>query len=233
MKNIFLLIVIVLFVFMGFKTYSQYKVIEKTQELVVLNESKALSEFIMSFRKTYQQVFLRNNIEITEDTLKLLPVVTTREINDDFTKRMDGSIIIRTVSDRPRDMRNKANEKEKKGIDYFRENKTATEYFTEEHGLYTYMKPLIIDNSCLKCHGEEEKVLPIIKKNYDTAFGYKLGEIRGVLSISVEEREIFGVLYEDYIKMVAINALFYFLTVGFIYYLLEKIGVKEHITKTR
>ena len=83
---------------------------------------------------------------------------------------------------------------------YFRENKDATEYFTEENGMYTYMKPLIIKESCLKCHGKKEDILPIVKNNYNTALGYKLGDVSGVLSISVEEKETFALIDAEVIS---------------------------------
>ena len=53
-----------------------------------------------------------------------------------------------------------------------------------------YMKPIFIDAPCLLCHGQQSEILPqvaeIIKNNYpyDKATGYKIGDLRGAISIS-------------------------------------------------
>lgn len=52
-----------------------------------------------------------------------------------------------------------------------------------------YMKPIFIDAPCLLCHGQQSEILPqvaeIIKNNYpyDKATGYKIGDLRGAISI--------------------------------------------------
>jgi hypothetical protein len=53
-----------------------------------------------------------------------------------------------------------------------------------------YMKPIFVDAPCLLCHGQQSEILPqaaeIIKNNYpyDKATGYKIGDLRGAISIS-------------------------------------------------
>ncbi|OQX49505.1 MAG: hypothetical protein B5M46_05420 [Epsilonproteobacteria bacterium 4484_20] len=57
---------------LSYRTYEQYKEISETQKLIVVNESRSLGEFITAFRQTYQDIFLREHIAITDSSLNLL-----------------------------------------------------------------------------------------------------------------------------------------------------------------
>ncbi|MEK7724817.1 MAG: DUF3365 domain-containing protein, partial [Acidobacteriota bacterium] len=52
-----------------------------------------------------------------------------------------------------------------------------------------YMKPLIVQGMCLKCHGSESEIPADVKKifavNYpkDKAIGYKVGDVRGAITV--------------------------------------------------
>lgn len=55
---------------------------------------------------------------------------------------------------------------------------------TDGQAFLRMYKPLIISASCLICHGTADSIPPLIKELYkeDLATGYKLGDIRGVIS---------------------------------------------------
>ena len=56
---------------------------------------------------------------------------------------------------------------------------------------YRYMKPIYVEVACLQCHGNEEKVKPAIRQflkrkyPFDEAFGYKEGDLRGGISLTI------------------------------------------------
>ena len=58
------------------------------------------------------------------------------------------------------------------------------------------MKPIYVDAACLQCHGNEEKVKPamrlFLKRKYpfDEAFGYKEGELRGGISLTISFKNL-------------------------------------------
>ena len=106
--KIFILFALLLFVTISYKTYEEYYRIQETQKLIILNESQSLAEFISAFRQTYQDTFLREHIEVNEKTLNLLPVKTIAEISNRFSSSVQGDIVVRTVSDRPRNIENMA-----------------------------------------------------------------------------------------------------------------------------
>lgn len=191
----FILFAVLLFMVLSYRTREQYQEISKTQKLIVLHENRSLAEFISSFRQTYQDIFLREHIKITDTTLNLLPVKTIVEISKRFSSKINGEIVIRTVSDRPRNPYNKVDHFEAQMIDYFKSHPEAKYSFTENKGTYSYIKPMYIEKSCLRCHGKREEAVPSIRKRYDKAYDYKVGEIRGVMHIKIKDRDLCSGLY--------------------------------------
>jgi len=229
MRNmkIFIIFALLLFLAIGYKTYEQYNQIQDTQKLIVLNESQSLAEFISAFRQTYQNIFLREHIEVNEKMLNLLPVKTITEISDRFASSVQGDIVIRTVSDRPRNIENQANDFELEMIQYFKDNPKETDKFVQKEKIYYYTKPLLIKQSCLQCHGKREEAIPSIRKNYKAAYGYKLGEIRGLLNIKIKERDFFSAMYYSFTETLLITIFFYVIFLIIIYLLLKKMRRKE------
>jgi hypothetical protein len=178
----FILFSLLLLIFIGFRTYEQYDAIEETEKVILLNESESLAKFISAFRQTYQNIFVKYNIHIDDKTINLLPVKTISEISQKFTDTVQKKIVIRTVSDRPRNSDNMANSFELKMIKYFNDNPTLTDKFIQNDNIYNYVKPLRIQPSCLRCHGKREDAIPSVRDRYSKAYNYKLGEIRGLLN---------------------------------------------------
>ncbi len=225
----FILFALLLFLILSYRTYEHYKEISKTQKLILVNESRSLGEFITAFRQTYQDIFLREHIAITDSSLNLLPVKTITEISERFASKVKGGIIIRTVSDRPRNPLNKADRFETNMIDYFRSHPENKYRFIENKGAYSYLKPLYIEKSCLKCHGKREEAIPSIRKRYDKAYDYKIGEIRGVMHIRIKDRDLFSGLYDDFLTALLSTVLIYILFLIIIYLLIKRIHHKEEV----
>ena len=223
----FIIFAVLLFLALGYKTYEQYHRITETQNYILLNEGKALANFISAFRQTYQDAFLENHIEIDEKTINLLPVKTIAEISSRFSSLSEGSIMVRTVSDRPRNPKNKANGFEMNMIEHFRINNKQNYRFTQQENVYHFVQPLRIKPGCLQCHGKREDAIPSIKKRYDKAYGYKIGEIRGLLNIQIQEKDIFTLLYRDFINVLILTIVIYLVFLAVIYLLIRKLRKDE------
>jgi len=229
MRNVkfFILFSVLLFVAIGYKAYDEYYRIQETQKLIVLKESRSLAEFISAFRQTYQDFFLLYHIEVDEKTINLLPVKSITEISHRFSSSVQGDIVIRTVSDRPRNMDNMANDFELEMIQYFKDSPEDTDKFIQKEDAYYYTKPLLIQQSCLRCHGKREDSPPSIREKYENAYDYKLGEIRGLLNIKINEREFFSAMYSDF-RETLISVLFlYIIFLIVIYILIKKMHAKD------
>jgi diguanylate cyclase (GGDEF)-like protein/PAS domain S-box-containing protein len=223
----FVLFAILLFLALGYKTYEQYQHIIQTEKFIILNEGKALAHFIRAFRHTYQDAFVKNHIEINEKTISLLPVITIGEISARFSDFSKGNIVVRTVSDRPRNPKNKANPFEMETIAYFRKHPDKSYLFVRKDNSYHFTQPLRIKPSCLTCHGKREEALPSIRENYDTAYDYEIGQIRGLMNIRLQEKEIFAVLYRDFVNTLMITFALYLLFLLVIYLLIRKMQSRE------
>ena len=225
--KIFILFSLLLLIFIGFRTYEQYNAIEETEKVILLNESESLAKFISAFRQTYQNIFVKYNIDINDKTINLLPVKTISEISQKFTDNVQKKIIIRTVSDRPRNSDNMANSFELKMIKYFNDNPTHTDKFIQKNNIYNYVKPLRIQASCLRCHGKREDAIPSVRDRYSKAYNYKLGEIRGLLNITINRPKHFSTLYSDFRSNLIETILLYIFFLIITYILIIKIRKKD------
>ncbi len=226
-KKLFILFAFFLFIILGYYTYDKYKQIQNVQKLIILNESKSISKFVLAFRQTYQDIFIRNNIRIDEKTIDLLPVKAITEIGKRYKKSIHNSIVIRTVSDRPRNIKNMANSFEMEMIEYFKTNPNKIDKFVKKDDSYYYTRPIYIKKSCLVCHGNRDNAPPRIRKLYNKAYDYKVGEIRGLINIKIKERHFFNKMYRDFITTIIITILIYFLFLLTIYKLMQKIQKSE------
>ena len=106
---------------------------------------------------------------------------------------------IKRVSDKPRNLANLANSKEKEYIGIFKkdalENKESEPIIVENKGNINFYYPIKINGACLQCHGKplvniQQNTLTEIKKLYpkDKAIGYGINELRGIWSISFKEK---------------------------------------------
>jgi len=63
--------------------------------------------------------------------------------------------------------------------------------YIQDKSEYRYYQPIVINELCLKCHGELDKlgesVRQSLSENYpqDSAIGYKIGDFRGVVRVSI------------------------------------------------
>ena len=226
-KKYFLIFAILLTTVVGYRTYAQYQSITQTQTKILENQTKILVDFIKSFRLTYQNTFLDKNITIDDKTLNLLPVKTTPMIAQHFSKLQNGDIIIKTVSNRPRNPNNKANVFEKDMIEFFKTHRDIKYKFIKQDGSHILVEPLYIQKSCLKCHGEKKTALNSIKSHYSKAYGYHEGELRGLIDIEIKDRGFFNLLYMDFKRNLISNIIILIILLVIIYYLLKNILKKE------
>jgi len=79
--------------------------------------------------------------------------------------------------------------------------------FTNSNGkqFYLYARPIWIEKYCLKCHGQREKAPETIQRLYDTAWNYKVGDLRGILSIKLPASTIAESLWRSFRQDIAIQ----------------------------
>ena len=117
----------------------------------------------------------------------------TQEVAEDF-----GDIEIKRTTFKYRNPKNKPDQYEAEALKFFEKTyketgKLPPYYIQKLKGEYRYYKPLKIQGVCLTCHGDpksmDPKVVKKLKELYpnDKATGYKLGDFRGVIRVSIPE----------------------------------------------
>jgi diguanylate cyclase (GGDEF)-like protein len=171
-------------------------------------ESKTIYHF-RSYLSTISPHVQRKDSNIS--MFACTPAYTVNQVAKLIRKKEN--FYIKQVSDKWRNLSDKPNLYELKAIKYFKIHKNAKEFWEvhkphkhlgmgadKKHIFYAY--PLRIEKSCLLCHGDPKKDVPlkiyneIVKTYGNRGFGYKLGDLRGILSIripyaSINQRIIF------------------------------------------
>lgn len=169
---------------------SSNEIQENIQENIK-KEARVITNYILANRKAYQEKFLRNCIILNDKSLEFLPAHISDDISKEFLKIDEDGYYIRSVSDKPRNPKNLADEEELKSITYFQSDNTKREYFKEYmlngEKYYQYSAPLVTTPLCLNCHGDKQDAPEIIQRNYKDTYGYKLGEVRGIISFKIAQ----------------------------------------------
>lgn len=129
-------------------------------------------------------------VNVCSDTAALL--------TSSFSKLM--GVNVKRFSLNNRNSENYPNQYEKEYLKYFEKLNSKKELISESYLLKTVesdgqnnvalVKPIFIEAPCLSCHGSEDQissdVAMLINKKYpnDKAKGYKIGELRGAISVT-------------------------------------------------
>jgi len=203
-------------------TYT-YNEMNKQQLEFAHKEAEVLNSYAMSYREYYQDAFNEHNIVLDEKTLYMLPAFSSKPISELFTKNNPLNISMKTVSDRARNPNNFADSTEKQAIAYFKKNPQEEQYFSDkDSNFYQFAKPLRIEAKCLLCHGEREKAPAFIQTKYNTSYDYKLGELRGVMSIKIPKEALQKYFFNNFLDAIFYDLFLFFLLFIAIFYMLKK-----------
>ena len=153
-------------------------------------DARTIYGFMMATRRIYQQQFIDSGVPLTSKTVGFLPAHAFSRISKDFANWNSSGIIFNNVSDQPRNAGNQADRFELEAMARFRANPKSVEQtmsIVDDKGVgyLLYTAPIWVELSCLKCHGSPEEAPPGIRETYATAYGYKVGDLRGVVSIRI------------------------------------------------
>ncbi len=173
----------------------------KLRTQVLRNEAQAVADQVVSFRawvagsgmvwvsKLTPQFDEYLAIHDTEDSRRFYgknPALATRELST-IANKTSTRASFTVTSDNVRQEANAPDEFEKAAIAQFSANKSTDFVEKYEAGSYRYARPLIVKEGCLKCHGNPEDAPAVVIQKYGDkkAFHYKIGDIRGIISIKL------------------------------------------------
>lgn len=208
-------------------TFYLYYQTQTMVEIRAFSRAKSLETYFISMRYVYHHQFLKSGLDLNDSTVGFLPAHAAAQISDEFSKRTHDGISIRNVSDRPRNPDNRADDFEREAIDYFTKNSTHKERFTtirqNNQDYFFYASPIKIEPYCIQCHGKKEEVLPYIARRYNSAYDYKVGDIRGVTSIKIPKQLLVNNTFSLFWKEALFSWIIILFLLGLIYYAIRQL----------
>jgi|GEM_PF-265912 PAS domain S-box-containing protein len=168
--------------------WTDYSNVKKDSMDDLVAQATLVRAFVMATRRVYHHQFLESGIELTDKTVGFLPAVALAKISKELKHWNASGTSFNNVSDRPRNVNQRADKRELEIMERFRRNPKldrVAELYIDDQGreMLQYAKPVWVEKYCLKCHGPKSGAPSAIRARYDTAYDYKVGELRGVLSI--------------------------------------------------
>lgn len=161
----------------------------------------------------YLKVPNRDIITPEGKTLTLVnPAYMTRQVHEMMLE--SGDIRSHITSLRLFNPANKPDEWEEAALKKFKNGVKVVydimQYNGKEH--LRYMQPLVVEQACMNCHEIQ---------------GYKLGEIRGGISVSTPTEEFFSVRDKNIANAAVAHTLVWALGVGFIFFVFDRLRLAE------
>ena len=180
-----------------------YRTIKDSVRIELEREANDVRAMLMATRRVYHKQFLDSGLPLNNKTIGFLPAHALSRISADFPNWTKSGLYFNNVSDNPRNPDNRADKSELDSIAYFREHPKAIDRVVEIVGdkgetLLHYSTPIWIEAYCIKCHGEREEAPASIASTYDSAYRYKVGDLRGVMSIKVPETPLWDIEYRGW-----------------------------------
>lgn len=189
-KRLLLTITIIFLAAFSLDVFLSYRTAREDAITSLLGQAERVRGIMMATRRVYQKQFLESGVPLNEKTVGFLPAHSFTRISKDFENWDDTGMSFNNVSDRPRNPDNQADALEMEIMEFFRDNPTEKSVFRpfetpDGQPFYLYARPVWVEGYCLKCHGEREKAPPTIRDAYSTAYNYKVGDLRGLISIKL------------------------------------------------
>ncbi len=193
--KLLLILILVFLMSFAFVEYIRYRAIKNEAMDNLQREAENIRSVLMATRYVYHRQFIDSGIPLTGKTLGFLPAHSLSRISEDFKKWSENELYFNNVSDRPRNPNNAADSQEMEAIRFFKENPTEKKRFVsfkseEDELFYHYSAPIWVEKYCLKCHGRREDAHITIRTRYATAFNYKVGDLRGIMSIKLPATQL-------------------------------------------
>ena len=123
------------------------------------------------------------------------PALATRELSE-LANKTATRATFRVTSDEYRNEANKPDGFENASIQVFKSDKDRQYNDAVEGHFYRYSQPIFVQQSCLKCHGDPKDAPPEVIEKYGDkkAFGYKVGDVSGIISVKLPDLTVADML---------------------------------------
>jgi len=185
---------------------------------VLRNEAQAVTAQVVAFRawvanakmvwvdelhKDFQDFLAKKEVTDAQGTAMTFygknPALATRELSNIVNKNAEKGgkrATFRVTSSEYRHDANRPDDFEKQAIERMKADKERKFEEGFVGNSYRYAEPIFVVESCLKCHGDPKDAPEAVIKKYgdQKAFGYKVGDLRGVISVTLPDLTLADVL---------------------------------------
>ena len=180
-------------------------------------------------------------VQIKDKNLSPFAITPAYVTNQVAKLLRENGYYVKQTSDRYRNPLDKPNNTELEAINFFKKHKnkneyysihSADKYFNQRHVFYA--RKLVIEKSCLRCHGIPYKDVPaniynlIVKEYGNKAFNYHLGDVRGIISIVFPYQNVIDNVNKIFLIILSIGGLFFLIGL-FIFYKMHA-SIKKDIS---
>jgi PAS domain S-box-containing protein len=188
--KIWLILGMVLAVPASLSALLDYRQVERVARAEMRRQAVDLRAALMATRRVYHRQFLDSGLPLDDRTVGFLPAHAMTRIARDYPNWTTSGVRFNNVSDRPRNPDNRADADELAAMAWFRTNPGAGEYtgmIRDRRGgeFFHFAAPIWTEPYCLKCHASPEDAPGAIRERYNAGYGYRTGDLRGVLSIRI------------------------------------------------
>ena len=153
----------------------------------VREKAKLIAVELETTRNYLASSLKASKIGITEQTKVFIPAVSGHAIGVKFAEKT--GYIIKQTSVRYRNLFNKPDPFEEMVLRKMEEDHNLAEYWGDDiiegKRVERYLYALYVKEECLLCHGAKEQAPEFIRNNYDAGYDYKVGELRGAISVVI------------------------------------------------
>jgi methyl-accepting chemotaxis protein len=92
--------------------------------------------------------------------------------------------------------------------------------------VYRFMQPIYMKKQCLRCHGDRSEVPAFVRDNYEGGYNYRLGDLRGAISMVVPAEALRKSIMGNLIFVISLGGGAILLTTALILLLMQRIIAK-------
>lgn len=151
-------------------------------------KAMAAADEIITMRSELAREFIKPGAVVDEETFKKVCGAVGKRVKEITEKT---GVRIRHAATKNRNPANAADGRERALIEKFEADKSLSEVWedfdSEGIAFKRYTRPIHVEQACLACHGPKEARPEFIKAKYpaDLAYGFKEGDLRGIISVTV------------------------------------------------
>lgn len=179
----------------GLFSVIDYRRIDSQARETMHNQALNVRALLMATRRVYHRQFLASGLPVDDHTLGFLPAHALSRISVEYKNWARSGVHFNNVSDRPRNPANRADASELAAMAWHRAHPKAEEHVSvireaDGRDYFHYTAPIWTEAYCLECHASPESAPKGVRVRYDEAYGYRLGDLRGVMSIKLPVDEL-------------------------------------------